>query len=407
MSTPKFAETHNLVAFLKKPTESKGFEKIIYFLNASYVKYALTVNPTVYTSCIEQFWATAKVMNVNREAQIQALSDKKKVIITEASIRRDHSEIPNEESVPTPSNDPLPSGELMILCTNLQKQVLDLEEEKTAQAKEISSLNKRVEKFEQKRKSRTSRLKRLRKIRTTSRIESSTKSSFGDQEDASKQGRMIDNINQDVEITLVDDTQGRMNEEDMFGVNDLDGDEVVVDVSASEKVEQSEKVVEKEVSTADPVTTADEVVTIEGIEVTTAGTTLQISKDELTLAQTLIDIKTAKPKAITTAATTVTAAGTRPKEKGIWIEAFVPMDTELVKGSDKVVEGSEKAKEGSSIRAACNLEQENAKRQRMEEENESTEPKRCLEIVTEDDDDVTIEATPLSSKSPTIVDYKI
>nr|GEY77832.1 hypothetical protein [Tanacetum cinerariifolium] len=33
--------------------------------------------------------------------------------------------------------------------------------------------------------------------------------------------------------------------------------------------------------------------------------------------------------------------------------------------------------------------------------------KRYLEIVPEDDDDVTIEATPLSSKSPTMVDYKI
>nr|GEZ20734.1 hypothetical protein [Tanacetum cinerariifolium] len=35
------------------------------------------------------FWATAKKKNVNGEAQIQALVDKKKVIITEASIRRD------------------------------------------------------------------------------------------------------------------------------------------------------------------------------------------------------------------------------------------------------------------------------------------------------------------------------
>nr|GEZ92922.1 hypothetical protein [Tanacetum cinerariifolium] len=33
--------------------------------------------------------------------------------------------------------------------------------------------------------------------------------------------------------------------------------------------------------------------------------------------------------------------------------------------------------------------------------------KKCLEIVPEDDDDVEIEATPLYSKSPTIVDYKI
>nr|GFA77441.1 hypothetical protein [Tanacetum cinerariifolium] len=130
-------------------------------------------------------------------------------------------------------------------------------------------------------------------------------------------GRLIDNIDQDVEITLVDDTQGRMNKEDMFVVNDLDGDEVVMDVLASKKVEQSVKVVEKEVSTVDPVTTAGEVVTTTGIEVTTAVTTPQIYKDELKLAQTLIEIKAAKPKAITTVATTVTNVGTRPKEKGI------------------------------------------------------------------------------------------
>nr|GEX95761.1 hypothetical protein [Tanacetum cinerariifolium] len=90
-------------------------------------------------------------------------------------------------------------------------------------------------------------------------------------EDASKHGRLINNIDQDVEITLVDDTRRGMNEEDMFRVNDLDGDKVVVDVSDSEKLEQSVKVVEKDVSTTD-------------IEVTTAATTPQVSKDELTLA---------------------------------------------------------------------------------------------------------------------------
>ncbi|GJW15782.1 hypothetical protein Tco_0019915 [Tanacetum coccineum] len=89
MSTPKFAETHNLVAFLEKPEESNRFEGIIDFLNASSIKYALTVNPTVYESCIKQFWATAKAKTVNGERQIQALVDKKKVIITEKSVRSD------------------------------------------------------------------------------------------------------------------------------------------------------------------------------------------------------------------------------------------------------------------------------------------------------------------------------
>nr|GEW97595.1 hypothetical protein [Tanacetum cinerariifolium] len=163
----------------------------------------------------------------------------------------------------------------MILCTNIQKQVLNLEEEKTDQAKEIASLKKRVKKLEQKRKSRTSGIKRLRK--------------------------------------------GRINEEDMFGENDLDGDEVVIDVLASEKVEQRVKVVEKEVSTANPVTTVGEVVTT-----------------------------AAKPKAITTIVTIVIAAGTRPKVKGIVMqepsERPTPIDSSQKpsqakdKGKEKMVE---------------------------------------------------------------------
>ncbi|GKA52327.1 hypothetical protein Tco_0745523 [Tanacetum coccineum] len=88
MSTPKFAETH-LVAFLEKPKESNGFDGIIDFLNASSIKYALTVNPTIYESRIQQFWATGKAKTVNEERQIQALVDKKKVIITEKSVRSD------------------------------------------------------------------------------------------------------------------------------------------------------------------------------------------------------------------------------------------------------------------------------------------------------------------------------
>ncbi|GJZ19604.1 hypothetical protein Tco_0556194 [Tanacetum coccineum] len=89
MSTLTFADTHNMVAFLEKPAESDGFHEIIDFLNANQIRYALTVNPIIYTSCIQQFWATAKANTVNGERQLQALIDKKKVIITESSIRSD------------------------------------------------------------------------------------------------------------------------------------------------------------------------------------------------------------------------------------------------------------------------------------------------------------------------------
>ncbi|GJR35318.1 hypothetical protein Tco_1211002 [Tanacetum coccineum] len=89
MTILQFADTHNLVAFLTKSAKSKGFEQIVDFLNASSIKYALTVNPTIYTSCIEQFWSTVKAKTVNGQVQLQALVDGKKVIITEATVRRD------------------------------------------------------------------------------------------------------------------------------------------------------------------------------------------------------------------------------------------------------------------------------------------------------------------------------
>ncbi|GKE70583.1 hypothetical protein Tco_1528655 [Tanacetum coccineum] len=89
MAALKFAETHNLVSFLSKPEESDGFEQIVDFLNANPINYALTFNPTIYTSCIEQFWATAKAKTVNGERQLQALVERKKIVITESTIRRD------------------------------------------------------------------------------------------------------------------------------------------------------------------------------------------------------------------------------------------------------------------------------------------------------------------------------
>ncbi|GJS82762.1 hypothetical protein Tco_0749303 [Tanacetum coccineum] len=452
MSDLKFADTHNLVAILEKPTESEGFEEIVDFLNANPIKYALTVNPTIYCSCVKHFWGIVKAKTVNEEVQLQALVDKKKLIITEYTIRSDlqledangvdclpnaaifeqltlmgakttawnefsstmasaiiclatnqkfnfskyifdnmvknvdsmvkfwmyprfvqvfvnkqvgdmshhkriyvtpshtkkifgnmkregkgfsgrvtplfqtmmvqaheemgeGSEIPTDphhtpiitqpsssqpqrkqksrkskkkntevpqpsgstdnvpdENAPTTSNDPLLSGEdilklteLIDLCTNLQKKVHDLEKAKTAQDSEIVSLEKKVKKLERRNKSRTPRLKRLRKVGSARRVESSDESSLGAQEDASKQRRKIANIDADVEVTLIDKTQGRNDDNLMFDTCVLDEQEVEV---------------EKVVSTA---------------EVTTkSATTTTI--DELTLTQTLIEIKAAKPK---------------------------------------------------------------------------------------------------------------
>ncbi|GKC09808.1 hypothetical protein Tco_1001418 [Tanacetum coccineum] len=88
MANLKFVDTHNMVAFLSKSKESDGFEQIVDFLNAHTIKCALTVNPTIYTSCIEQFWSSVKVKTINGETQLHARVDGKKIIITESSVRR-------------------------------------------------------------------------------------------------------------------------------------------------------------------------------------------------------------------------------------------------------------------------------------------------------------------------------
>ncbi|GJS10176.1 hypothetical protein Tco_0366972 [Tanacetum coccineum] len=321
MPTPKFVDTHNLVAFLEKPKESNGFEEIIDFLNASCVQYVLTVNPTIYTSCIKQFWATTKIKTVNGERQLQALVDKKKVNITETSIRSDLNledtggtdflptttifeepartgkqrkdnastkstteETTLEENVATPSCDPPQSGkdiikliELMNLCTQLQSRVLALETTKSNQALEIESLKKKVKSLEKRRKSRTLGFKRLRKVGSANRVESSNDASLDAQEDVSKQGRKIADLDADAEVTIVDETQEMNDDNLMFDTNVLE--------------EQEKDVAEKEVSAADPVTTVGE---------------------------TLIEIKVAKPKVVTSSATTNTT--TRPKARGVVVQ---------------------------------------------------------------------------------------
>ncbi|GKA38079.1 hypothetical protein Tco_0724644, partial [Tanacetum coccineum] len=299
---PKFAETHNVVAFLEKPKESDGFAEIIDFLKASSVSYALTVNP------------------------IQALVDKKRVIVTESSIMRGlhlddaegidclptttifkelarmgyekpsqidqpstssqpkkkqksrrkqrkeaeaaHAETGEEEHFNTPSNDPLPSGEdsmqlneLMVLCTQLQQQVLDLEKAKSDQAIEIASLKKRVDKLEKRRQV-------------------------------------------------------------------LDDDEVFVDVASSEKNDQSIKLDDS---------TAGEAVTTASVE-DSAAPTIQVSTADIGDTQTHIEIKAAKPKVVTTAATTTTTT-TRPKGKGVVVhepsEFRVPQESQPLISKEK------------------------------------------------------------------------
>ncbi|GJX55726.1 hypothetical protein Tco_0285623 [Tanacetum coccineum] len=112
------------------------------------------------------------------------------------------------------------------------------------------------------------------------------------------------------------DLQEWLTDEDMFGVNDLDGDEVIVEsVDVVKTAEETRSVVEEVIAVTIPVSAA-----------TTTTTTTAITDVEMTLAQALAELKSAKPKATTitttlilttTAATTITTVSTRPKAKGI------------------------------------------------------------------------------------------
>ncbi|GJZ98703.1 hypothetical protein Tco_0671156 [Tanacetum coccineum] len=387
MKTLQFADTHNLVAFLAKPAESQGFEQIVDFLNAHTIKYALTVNPTIYTSCIEQFWANVKVKMVNWEQQLQTLVDGKKIVVTKAFVRRD-LQLDDEEGTDCLSNATIfkeltrmgakttawnefsstMSSAIICLATNqkfnfskyifesmvnnldnagkflmyprqgkdfqegkhpyfqpwwfkLKKKwvkvqqcqlipiihpsllnlhhlnlkgnknlrgqrertlrVLDLENTKTAQAQEITSLKMRVKKLEKKGGSRTHKLRRLYKVGRSARVVSSDEASLGDQEDASKQGRKIHYIDADEDITLEN-----VHDAKMFNVNGLHGDEVFVE----------KEVLVKEVSAVGKVNTAS---------IATIVSAATITEDEITLAQALAELKSAKPKVfIATTATT-------------------------------------------------------------------------------------------------------
>ncbi|GJR57245.1 hypothetical protein Tco_1499407 [Tanacetum coccineum] len=190
------------------------------------------------------------------------------------------------EHVPTPSNDPQPSGEdslqltdLMVLCTKLQTQVLDLQKAKDAQAKEIAALKKRIQRLERRKMSRPTGLKKLRKV------------------GMSEEGRSIEDIDADVDVSLVDETQERQDDDLMFDTEVLEDDEMHVEA----KDEQSTKPDDS---------TAGEAVTTASVDDSVVPTTIE----EITLAQTLIQIKASKPKVVTTAATTITTL--RPKDKG-------------------------------------------------------------------------------------------
>ncbi|GKB70354.1 hypothetical protein Tco_0931766 [Tanacetum coccineum] len=166
----------------------------------------------------------------------------------------------------------------MDMCTKLTK---------TAQAQEITNLKLRVKKLEKKAGLRTYKFKRLYKVGVTRRVHFSNDDSLGAEDDASNQGRSIEDIDKDAEVSLVDETQGRTDDVEMFDTDALFGNEVSTVAPSTTDVPPPSHVI---------------------IEV------------KITLAQTLATLKSAKSKVVIqkpVQSTATTAPSTIPKAKGI------------------------------------------------------------------------------------------
>ncbi|GJX97486.1 hypothetical protein Tco_0353284, partial [Tanacetum coccineum] len=348
--------------------------------------------------------------------------------------------------------DRLKLNDLMELCTNLQKRVLDLEKTKTTQANEITFLKRRVKKLENKDRSRTHKLKRLYK------------------------GRRINAIDADEDITLVNVEDDADNE--MFDMNALNGEEmfvagqnenVVKDVvdAAQDKgkgimVEEPVKTMKKkdlirldkefasklqdefdeeerlarekaEKEKESNVALIEEWDDIQAkIEVDheldqrlQAEEQEELSvKEKAKLFQQLLEqrrkhfaAKSAKEnrnKPPTQAQQRKIMCtypkkmeGKKPKDlknksfdciQKLFDRAFKRVNTFINFKTDLV--------EGSSKRAGEELEQESTKKQKVDEDKDKTELQSLMEVIP-DEKEVTIDVVPLATKSPRIVDEKI
>nr|GEU67054.1 putative reverse transcriptase domain-containing protein [Tanacetum cinerariifolium] len=339
------------------------------------------------------------------------------------------------------------------------KKVLDdeLKRTKTAQQTKIDGLERRVKKLKKKHRSRTHKLKRVYKVGLTARVISSFDDKALDMEDTSKQGR-IDEIDADEYIAQVSKHYDVVQDEGIEHV----GEEEVVEVVTTAKM-----IVDAAQVTTAPTITAESTKTNVEVQDKGKGKAKLIEQPEMSkkrkhqirtdeeLAKKLqaeIDeenrisieksqqVKEKRRKFFTAkrAEEKRNKPPTKSQQRSVmctylknidgWkpralknkslveiqelldkamkrINNFVDFRNELVEESTKKDE-AETTQESNSKREGDELEQEISKKQKVEDDKKSKELKKCLEIIPDDRDDVTIDATPLSVKTP-ITGYKI
>nr|GEZ39693.1 hypothetical protein [Tanacetum cinerariifolium] len=353
------------------------------------------------------FWTTAKSKIVNEEVQIHALVDGMKVIITESSVRRDLQLAEEDDK----QLDGLPT----------HKKKYDV----SFYSKKVFANMKRISKDEAIRKEGGDSL--VRATTTASSLEaeqdsgniaktqtqatSNEPSSQGtslalDKEDISKQER-IDEIDADEDTAMVSTHDDELQDEGI----EVIGEEEVVEVVTTVKMlidtvvdvaQVTTAIVDVLVSAAKTIVTTAPTITAEStktsVEVTQApkrkGVMTQETEETTTTKQLLHNnlgfrtkIRSLKNKSFAKIQELFDKAMKR-------INTFVDFRTELVEESTKK-DDTETVQESILKRTGDDLEPERSKKQKMENDKESVELKKCLEIVPYDGDEVTIDATPL------------
>nr|GFB64221.1 synaptobrevin, longin-like domain protein [Tanacetum cinerariifolium] len=118
MARLAFCDYHNMIAILETSEHNVDFHQIVDFIEASHIRYALTINPTVYVLHIRQFWSTARIEATNKGAKILASVDGKPRTIFESSIRR-NLKLNDEEGISS-----LPDAELFENLTRMGYNIL-------------------------------------------------------------------------------------------------------------------------------------------------------------------------------------------------------------------------------------------------------------------------------------------
>nr|GEU50463.1 putative ribonuclease H-like domain-containing protein [Tanacetum cinerariifolium] len=424
-------------------TESAEFEQIIDFLKSKPIHYALTVNPTIYVSCVKQFWATVTLKRVNNQEQIQALVDKKKIIITEDNIRSD-LRFDDAEGTACLPNEAIFEG-LTRMGSTMASAILCL-------------ANNQKFNF--------------------------SKYIFDNMVKSLERGIKFYLFPRFLQVFLDNQVEGRKNDDEMFGVVDLFGDEVVTTVADKVSAALTTDVTKDEITMAQALAALKSVKPTIPAAATTITTTIlnprakgivfheqkqshittirmdeeyarQLEAEEQEAARIiraqqveeaniLWDNTQAMMKADSLLAKRLQArerkefsedqnarllveliektkkhfAALRAQEKRNKpptkaqmrsqiemgkINSFIAMDSKAQKSSRK------KAQESSTKGTTESLEFDISKKQKIDENviDVTEELNKCMEIVPDDGDEVLIEATSISSRSPTIIDYKI